>query len=224
MRSLRSAVAAGASLLVATLATAQPVLAPDTTAAIGRRLDLGRFVDEHDAPFTPDGRPTPWIASPVYTRCRSTCSPLTAALKRALAESGADARVVTFSFDPDERPEDLAAFRARLALPPGWLTLRATDRAALDAALATLDFRTVALADGQLDHPNLVVVLTPDMRVSEYLFGVDFTGQALAGALARARAGGAGRGAWRAPLFALAALGFAASAFVFVSRLLRLRR
>jgi cytochrome oxidase Cu insertion factor (SCO1/SenC/PrrC family) len=223
LRSVRSVLAAAA--IVGGLASAQPVLAPDTGAAIGRRLDLSRFVDERGAPFTSDGGPTPWIVSPVYARCRSTCSPLTAALKRALAESGAaDARVVSFSFDPDERPEDLAAFRARLALPPRWLTLRATDGAALDAALATLDFRTIALADGQLDHPNLVVVLTPDMRLSEYLFGVDVTGRELAAALARARAGGAGRGAWRATLFTLAALGFAASAFVFVSRMVRRRR
>lgn len=212
-------------------AVAQPVLSPDPSTAIGRRLDLSRFSDERGTGFAAilarDGRRTPWIVSPIYTRCRSTCSPLTAVLKRALGDSGLGPRdysVVSFSFDPDERAEELAAFRQRMALPPGWLTLHTTDPEALTAALTTLDFRTVALGGGQLDHPNAVAVLTADMRVSEYLLGLDLGGRQLAAALARARAGGARRPVWRWPLFTLAALGFVASAFVFVSRLVRLRR
>jgi cytochrome oxidase Cu insertion factor (SCO1/SenC/PrrC family) len=237
LRSARSVLGAAAVLAVLARAAsvpAQPVLSPDPAAAIGRRLDLTRFADERGTPFATRraamdgaGRATPWIVSPIYTRCRATCSPLTAVLKRVLGEAGlrpADYAVLSLSFDPDERAEDLAAFRERMALPAGWLTLRATDGAALDGALAALDFRTVALAGGQLDHPNLVAILTPDLRVSEYLLGLDLRAGQLVGALERARAGGAGRRAWKGPLFAACVLGFVASAFVFAWSVLRLRR
>jgi cytochrome oxidase Cu insertion factor (SCO1/SenC/PrrC family) len=234
IRDLIAAVTVAAALAAAGPARAQPVLAPDPSAVVGKRLDLSRFTDERGTGFAAiraaldrDGRRPPWIVSPIYTRCRATCSPLTGVLKRALIESGLGPRdyaVLSFSFDPEERADDLAAFRDRMALPPDWLTLRAMDAATLDAALTAIDFRTVALGGGQLDHPNAVAVLTADMRVSEYLLGLDLDGRRLAAALERARSGGAARPAWRWPLFTLAALGFVASAFAFVSRLVRLRR
>ena len=186
-------------MLLPSWTAAQLVLSPDPSKAIGRRLDLDRFVDEHGTPFDAirategDGVRVPWVVSPIYTRCRSTCSPLTAVLKHALEESGLDPRsyrVASFSFDRDERGETLAAFRTRMGLPPEWLTLRAPDPAPLEGALLALDFRTVTIGDGQLDHPNLVAILTPDMRLSEYVLGLDFTASQVAAALDRARAGG----------------------------------
>ena len=209
---------------------ADVVLSPDPARTIGKPLDLRGFVDERGTTFeairaADVGPGVPWVVSPIYTRCRSTCSPLTAVLKRALAEADPRSyRVVSFSFDRDERADALLAFRAHMQLPEAWLTLRTTDATVLDRTLTALDFRTIALGDGQLDHPNLVAILTPDMRLSEYVFGLDFTARDVAAALDRARAGGAGRRRWHSLLFVVAALGFTGSAFVFASRLVRRRQ
>ncbi len=163
----------------------------------------------------------------MYTRCPHTCSAITTALKRALAESGLqpDAyRVLSFSFDPAETAQGLQEFRARMALPPDWQTLRAGDVAALQRTLTAIDFRTISTGDGGFDHPNLVAVLAPDMRLAGYVFGVNFAAEDLGTAVRNARAGVSVLDRWRPVLFFFAAVGFMASAALFLGLLSRRRR
>jgi cytochrome oxidase Cu insertion factor (SCO1/SenC/PrrC family) len=207
-------------------AAAQTLLPPDVSRTLGTRIPFDGFVNEEGRDVASllreaDGSAVrPWVVSPMYTRCLHTCSPITASLRSALEHSGLRAseyRVLSFSFDPNETAEGLRAFRSRLQLPEGWLTLRAADPAALARTLAALDFRTITLGDGAFDHPNLIVILAPDQRLAQYVFGVTFSAEQLATAVRRARAGVSLLAGWEVYEFAAAAIGFLVSAFVFLS-------
>jgi protein SCO1/2 len=212
---------------------AQTLLPPDPGKTLGGRVSFDGFVDENGrdvaalvgAPDGPDP-PRAWIVSPIYTRCPFTCSPITAALKTALRESGlqpSEYRVVSLSFDPKETGEALRAFRGSLQLPDGWLTVRAAEPSALERTLKSLDFRTMEIGDGQYAHPNLIVLLTPDRRLTEYIFGVAFSPTQLAAAVRAARGGGSRWRGWRGDVLVLSGIGLLGSAFVFVTLLLKRR-
>lgn len=206
------------------------LLPPDPTTTVGTRIPLDGFVDENGQALPTDEfdrNPRPWIVSPMYTRCPSTCSAVTAGVRRALAQSGlkpAEYHVVSFSFDPNETADALRAFRARMELPPEWLTLRAGDPQSLARTLRSLDFRTITMEDGNFNHPNLIAVLAPDMRLAGYLFGVTFSPDELARLVRRARSGVSAADWWRPYLFLFAAIGFLASAALFGVLLSRRRK
>jgi hypothetical protein len=215
-------------------AGAETLLPPDLASTVGTPIQFdgffdadGRALDDLVPPEAVDRDPRPWIVSPMYTRCPSTCSAVTAALRRALNESGlttAEYRVISFSFDPQETDAGLREFRARLHLPPEWLTLRARDSRALERTLRSLDFRTITTDDGTFDHPNLVAILAADMRLAGYLLGVNVSPSELARAVRRARDGVSAVDWWRPYLFLFAAVGFVASAVVFGVLLSRQKR
>jgi len=233
-RSARSRYPKACALLVvlhiAARASGQVLLPPDPSITIGKRIRFDGFVDENGQAVSallsgaPEREARPWIVSPMYTRCPHTCSAITAGLRSALGRSGLSAssyRVLSFSFDPHETDDGLRRFRARLQLPSDWLVLRAGDPQALERTLAGLDFRTLALADGGFEHPNLVAVLTPDLRLSGYLFGVSISPAELRGLVQRAAAGVSAADTWRPYVFFFALLGFLGSAAVFAVLLAR---
>lgn len=205
----------------------QTLLPPDPSRTVGNLIRFDGFVDENGRELSAslpelerDPRPNPraWIISPMYTRCPGTCPAITANLRRALDQSGlapSEYRVLSFSFDPNETAEGLRAFRARLQLPPDWLTLRAGDPQALERTSRALDFRTITIGNGDFEHPNLVAVLAPDMRLVGYLFGINVSPSEIARLVRSARRGVSAIDAWRPYIFLFAALGFLASALVF---------
>lgn len=221
------------AILLCPPAVAQKFLPPNPAVALGKVIPFDGFVDEDGRDFASvaraaDGTPArPWIVSPIYTRCAYTCGPITASLRSALDHSelqAAEYRVVSFSFDPAETTEGLRGFRTRMQLPQGWLLLRAADREALARTLVALDFRTITIGDGAIEHPNLVAFLTPDRRLAQYLFGVAFSASEVVAAVRRAQAGVSPLARWEGSLFAAAAVGLLLSAFVFFSLLSRRRR
>lgn len=205
---------------------ATTIIPPDPSVTIGRMIPLDGFVDETGRPLVSGdaGDERPWIVSPIYTRCPQTCTPLTNALHAALGTAGLgplDYRVVSLSIDPAETAEGLAAFRTRLALPPGWRTVRATDPLVLGRTLRALDFRTITVADGILEHPNLVAVLGADRRLVGYVLGVRPDAGELAAAVKRARGGPGPLDRWRPVVTGVAAVGFVSSGIVLVALLAR---
>jgi len=221
-----------ASLAVIAASQAQTVLPPDPSKTIGEPVSLEGFVDEHERPVTAltaastERTPRVWIISPIYTRCPLTCSPITTSLKAALHDSGlgsADYRVVSLSFDRRETGESLQSFRDSVHLPDEWLTVRATAPAALERTLRSLDFRTMTIGDGQYAHPNLLAVLTPDMRLNEYIFGVTFSPSQLAAAVRAARTGDPSSRSWYGKLVVVSGVGLLVSAGIFGALLGRRR-
>lgn len=216
---LASPAAALALLLTAAAAPAVPLLPPDPDLVIGRQIVFDGLVDETGRPFQPaaaDQRP--WVVSPIYTQCQSTCSAITSGLAAALRRGGLkpdDYRVLSLSFDPQETDAGLAAFRARMQLPPEWATVRAADPATLQRVLRSLDFRTLQLDNGHFEHPNLVTVLDAERRAVAIVYGVTPSATDLAAAVSRARDGVSALDRWRPYLFFFAVVGLLASAAVF---------
>jgi protein SCO1 len=175
------------ALLLALLATPAAAFDPLHDATIdsrpGDRIPLDhRFTDEAGQPVTLAGlaQGHPIVLAPVLHACPNLCGITLAGLAQAIAgqsfRPGADFALVAFGIDPNEGPGDAAAALARLrdAFPETaaahGLTGAAPNVAAVTDALgyrSTTDPET-----GQIAHIAATAVLTPDGRLSAWLYGI----------------------------------------------------
>ena len=149
-------------------------------------LDL-TFADENGAPvqmkqfFT--GKPV--LLSLVYYQCPMLCDMVlngeTLAMRRIGLEVGKDYEVVTISFDPKEKP-DLARAKKEKYLEKleqsgaqtGWHFLTG-DEKNIRALAEAVGFRYQwDESTKQWAHASGIMVLTPEARISRYLFGIEF--------------------------------------------------
>lgn len=119
----------------------------------------------------------PVILSPVYTRCPMACSMISSGVKKSidkLGTMGKDFTVVTFSFDPSDETEDLQGFEKRWKMDGiNWKTVNA-DSAQTAALLRSIDYHyDYDIKTNEYAHPNVVVVITPNGRISRYIYGVE---------------------------------------------------
>jgi len=170
---------------------------------VGARIPLDlRFIDELGRPILLSEvvRDRPVILTLNYFRCPSLCSMILTGLREGLREVpmtlGTGFRVVTVSISPSEGPP-LALARKRSALVRygrapldddfgGWRMLTGREPEIRELARSvgfgySRDPRT-----GEYSHASVVMILTPQGRVSQYLFGVHYPAEALAAALSRA--------------------------------------
>ncbi|MBV9359622.1 MAG: SCO family protein [Chloroflexi bacterium] len=148
--------------------------------------DLG-FRDETGEPVTLGtyfGQ-RPAILTLNYFHCQNLCpielDGVVNALNGVPLTLGQDFTLLTVSIDPREGPADAADAKARALRgydrapdAAGWHVLTG-DQRSIDALTDAVGFRYAY--DAQADdfaHPAGVVVLTPDGRVSRYLYGFDF--------------------------------------------------
>ncbi len=159
----------------------------------GRPVTLGQLVVSDK----------PVILSLVYFRCPSLCPLMLSGLVTGLRESGLslgeDYELVTVSVDPGETAE-LGAQRRRghlqaLGYPDsveGWRTLTGGE-AEIRALAEAVGFSYAYDADlGQFAHAAVSFVVTPDGRLSRYLYGVRFPPRDLRLALVEAAGGKVG--------------------------------
>ena len=146
------------------------------------RDELGNAVKLGD--YFGHGRPV--ILNLGYYQCPMLCSELlqglVGSMKALTLELGQDFDVVTLSFDPSETTDMAAAKKrdimkryGRANADRGWhfLTGRADQIKALTDAVGfqyQFDPKT-----GQYAHATAIVLLTPDRRVAEYFYGVEFS-------------------------------------------------
>jgi len=132
---------------------------------------------------TDEWRGTPTIIAPIYCRCPLACPLIAKGLRRGIAESTpplASYRVVLFSMDPRDTPDDLRRFRERFQLPLSWTVVASKDpRPFLDS----LGYR-YADANGLFAHPNAIIALDRDLKPAKYLYGTQYTGREIDEALA----------------------------------------
>jgi protein SCO1 len=149
------------------------------------------------------GHGRPVILNLGYYQCPMLCGELlqglVGSLKALTFSVGKDFEVVTLSFDPRETTEmaaekkrDIMKRYGRAGAEQGWhfLTGRADQIAALTKAVGyqyQFDERT-----GQYAHTTSIVVLTPDRRVAEYFYGVEFSPKDLRLGLVQASEGKVG--------------------------------
>ena len=131
-----------------------------------------------------DGRPV--ILNLVYYQCPMLCTEvlngLTAALKVLRFEPGKQFEIVTLSIDPRETPQ-LAANKKEMYLKKlgnpdaakGWhfLTGEQAQIAALAGAVGWR-YRYDAKLD-QFAHAAGIVLITPDGRIAQYYYGVEYS-------------------------------------------------
>jgi protein SCO1 len=153
----------------------------------GRAVTLARY-------FTGD---KPVVLVLAYFRCPMLCGLVLNGARRAIATLGLvpekDFRVVTVSFDPRDSPHEAAAKqRALLGDPPefAWPFLSTPDARVIERLAERLGFEAKPIAEtGELAHPAVLFLLTPDGRISRYLYGIDFPARELRLALLEAGEG-----------------------------------
>jgi protein SCO1/2 len=168
-------------------------------------LDLV-FTDWNGAPYPLskafDGA-RPVVLSLVYYDCPMLCGLILSGMAKAMRESGLalgrDYQAVTISFDPEEKPAQGAERRRGYLQSMGRSDQGADWPFAVGAAEAT---RAVAdavgfhfakdEATGEWAHMAAIFVLTPDGKVSRYLYGVEYPGKDLRLALVEAAGGKVG--------------------------------
>lgn len=140
----------------------------------GRKVRLGDFFDgERPVAFTLN-----------YYRCRVVCSVQLGGLANALADvdwaMGEDFRVVTLSIDPHETTVDATNKRADIVEMVGkgdgidW-TFLTGDELNIRALASQLGIGYAYDAEqDQYAHPGVVVFLTPDGRISRYVYGLTY--------------------------------------------------
>jgi protein SCO1 len=179
----------------------------DVLERLGDSVPLdAHFVDSEGRPFRlgdelQKGKPV--ILTLVYYRCPALCSLVLSGLTRSLRgvdlKLGEDYRVVTVSIDPTETPRMAAeSKRGHMQalgvdpLTPGWTFGTGTEEQIQALARAVGFQYTYDEPSKQYAHAAAIFVLSPDGKISRYLYGIDFPTRDMRMALVEASKGKVG--------------------------------
>jgi protein SCO1/2 len=158
---------------------------------LGAQIDLNLpFRDESGAvaPLSKYFRDKPVIFAPVYFACPSLCpmtlNGLTQALRVLTLNAGKDFTVIAFSFDPKETPDMAASAKAhyvkdynRQGTADGFHFLTG-DESSIHALTDALGFHYKW--DGvQWAHATAIMVATPAGKLTQYFYGLEYSGRDL---------------------------------------------
>ncbi len=162
---------------------------PNESRTLNKPLPNVKLVDHTGKVFNIyELRGKPLIISPIYTHCQSACPLITDSLKSAiykLGTPGKDFFVVSFTFDPEDKIDDLKKFRIEKNIyDDGWLTVKAYSKEDLFKLVDALDFRFMTVYETRdFIHPNLVAFISSDLVLKKYVYGVVFKEEDLEKAL-----------------------------------------
>ncbi len=141
----------------------------------GRSVTLGQYFGKR-----------PVILSLVYYTCPMLCSQVlsgtTSALNVLKLEPGRDFEIVSVSINPHETPadaakkkEDVLARYRRSGAAEGWHFLTG-DQTSIDALARAAGFRyAYDPKTGQYAHASAIMLLTPEGRLAQYHFGIEYS-------------------------------------------------
>ncbi len=209
---LAAIMASAATARAGRFMTAEPTIMPPTPEVLKRAgfdqkldaqvpLDL-EFRDESGATVKLGDviHDKPVILNLVYFECPMLCTEvlngLLSAIKNIKFNAGDEYEVLTVSFDPADTPELATAKKSRYlaeygraGAEKGWRFLTGTEPS-IKALAAAVGFRyAFDEKSGQFAHASGIMVLTPQGRVSRYLFGVYYSPADLRLSLIEASAG-----------------------------------
>jgi protein SCO1/2 len=127
----------------------------------------------------------PMILNLVYYQCPMLCGEVLAGLESALRvlkfDVGKEFEVLTVSFDPHETPEMATKKKAeflkrygRAGAAEGWHFLTGPQES-IDALTRAAGFQyQYDPRTGQFAHATAIMVLTPEGRIAQYYYGVEF--------------------------------------------------
>jgi len=159
---------------------------------LGNQLPLhDHFVDSSGAAVTLGTyfAHRPVIMALVYYKCRMLCPQVLSGLAHTLRQvsftPGKDYDIVIASIDPGDTPADGVAEKARfldeLGAPSAGSSvhfLTGQQASITDLASATgFNYVRIPGPDGKMDqfaHSSVIMIATPDGRMSKYLFGIDY--------------------------------------------------
>src|ERR1700677_643576 len=159
---------------------------------LGNRLPLGdQFTDSTGSSVTLGTYFThrPVVMALVYYKCAMLCPQVFSGLakprRRVVFVPGKDYDVVVTSIDPADTPADGTAEKAHflnsLGTPDAGANvhfLTGPQASITDLATATgFNYVRVPGPDGKMDqfaHSSVIMIATPDGRMSKYLFGIDY--------------------------------------------------
>ena len=159
---------------------------------LSRQLPLGdHFLDSSgtEVPLGAYFQQRPVVMALVYYKCRMLCPQVLSGLAKTLRQvgfmPGMDYDIVVTSIDPADTPADGAAEKARflesLGRPDAASSvhfLTGPQASITDLARATgFNYVRMAGPDGKMDqfaHSSVIMIATPDGRMSKYLFGIDY--------------------------------------------------
>jgi protein SCO1/2 len=159
---------------------------------LGNQLPLNdHFLDSSgaDRPLGAYFEHRPVVMALVYYKCKMLCPQVLSGLARTLRQvgftPGKDYDIVVTSIDPADTPTDGAAEKVHFLDSLGTPTARESvhfltgqQAAITDLASATgFNYVRVPGPDGKLDqfaHSSVIMIATPDGRMSKYLFGIDY--------------------------------------------------
>jgi protein SCO1 len=142
----------------------------------------------------------PVILSLVYFNCPMLCTQvlngLTSSLKLQSLDAGKDFNVLTISIDPTDKPliaearqEMYTGMYGRRGAAQGWHFLTGEDSQIKQLASA-VGFRYAFDPDSkQYAHASAIIVLTPEGKISRYLYGIQYPHRDLRLALVEASEG-----------------------------------
>jgi protein SCO1/2 len=128
----------------------------------------------------------PVVLALVYYECPMLCTQvlngLTSALKVLKFDAGKEFEIVTVSFDARETPAMAAAkkenYLARYGRPQaaaGWHFLTG-EQASIDALTKSVGFRYAWDERGnQFAHASAIMVLTPEGKLAQYYYGIEYS-------------------------------------------------
>lgn len=119
----------------------------------------------------------PIIISPIYTTCKAACPLITKSLIRVIPKVGVPGKdfwVLTLTFDPKDSLENIKKFQREYKIDgKGWKVVMAKTKEDLFRLLDAIDFRFMTAGNDYI-HPNLIVILSPNLQIKGYLYGVDY--------------------------------------------------
>jgi protein SCO1/2 len=159
---------------------------------LGNQLPLSdHFLDSSGADVTLgtyfEHRPV--VMALVYYKCKMLCPQVLSGLARTLRQvgfiPGKDYDIVVTSIDPMDTPADGAAEKAHFLDSLGTPTAGESvhfltgQQASITALASATGFNYVRVPgpDGKMDqfaHSSVIMIATPDGRMSKYLFGIDY--------------------------------------------------
>jgi protein SCO1 len=167
------------------------------------QIPLGlTFRDEHGTPvqLRQFFGQKPVILSLVYFNCPMLCTQvlngLTSSLKLQSLDAGKDFNVLTVSIDPTDKPliaearqEMYTGMYGRAGAAQGWRFLTG-DEPQIKQLATAVGFRYAFDADSkQYAHASAIMVLTPEGKISRYLYGISYPSRDLRLALVEASEG-----------------------------------
>jgi protein SCO1 len=168
-----------------------PSLAAQVPAAVGVDEKLGKSVPLDLTLKDEDGKPvtlrslvdTPTILTLNYFRCAGICTPILNSVAgmagKLTLEPDRDYRIVTVSFDDRDTPEIASRKRAnylkqmdRPFPPSGWRFL--TGDAKSTKELCDAVGFTFEKQGEDFIHPGVIVFLSPEGKITRYMYGITF--------------------------------------------------